>query len=62
MSIMPQGEAIRKAIKWLSQMRTDEPGSDPRKLVEQACLKFNLSPLDAEYLGRFVRGEVGRSS
>ena len=56
MSIMPQGEDIRKAVKWLSEMRKAKPQADVRKLVEQACLKFNLSPLDAEYLDRWVRG------
>lgn len=54
MSIIPQGEDIRRAVKWISEMRRDEPGTDPRKLVEQACLKFNLSPIDAEYLGRWI--------
>lgn len=58
MTIIPTGEDIRKAVKWISEMRQANPGADPRKLVEQACLKFNLSPLDAEYLARWVRGET----
>ena len=58
MSIMPQGEEIRRAVKWISEMRQTEPQTDPQKLVEQACLKFNLSPIDAEYLGRWVKGEA----
>jgi hypothetical protein len=58
MSIMPQGEDIRRAVKWISEMRRAEPRTDPRKLVEQACLKFNLSPVDAEYLGRWIKGET----
>jgi len=57
MTIMPQGEEIRKAVKWISDMRQTEPARDPRKLVEQACLKFNLSPLEAEYLAKWVKGE-----
>lgn len=58
MSIVPQGEDIRNAVKWISEMRLHEPQTEPRKLVERACLKFNLSPLDAAYLERFVHGEV----
>jgi hypothetical protein len=58
MSIIPQGEDIRRAVKWISDMRQAEPLANPQKLVEQACLKFNLSPLDAEYLGRWVKGET----
>ena len=58
MSIMPQGEDVRKAVKWISDMRRDDPRADPRKLVEQACFKFNLSPADAEYLGRWITEET----
>ena len=58
MTVMPKGEDLRKAVKWISEMRQLEPGTEDRKLVDQACLKFNLSPRDAEYLGRWVRGEV----
>lgn len=59
MSILPQGEDIRKAVKWISEVRLSDPNADPNKLVEQACLKFNLSPLDAQYLSRWVKGEGG---
>ena len=58
MSIIPQGEDVRRAVKWISEMRKDDPAADPRKLVEEACLKFNLSPMDAEYLGRWVKEET----
>jgi hypothetical protein len=55
MTIIPQGQDIRRAVKWISDMRQTDPQADPGKLVEQACLKFNLSPMDAEYLGRWVK-------
>lgn len=58
MTIIPPGEDIRRAVKWISEMRQAEPETDPKALVEQACLKFNLSPLDAEYLGRWIREET----
>jgi len=55
MGIMPPGEDIRRAVKWISEMRLDKPQTDPSKLVEQACIKFNLSPLDAAYLERWIK-------
>lgn len=55
MTIMPHGEEIRKAVAWLSEKRLEEPGTDPLKLVEQACIKFNLSPLEAEYLQKWAK-------
>jgi hypothetical protein len=54
-TVMPQGEEIRRAVKWISDMRSDQPNADPRKLLDEACLKFNLSPLEADYLAKFVK-------
>ena len=58
MSIMPQGEDLRKAVKWISGMRQAEPVAEDHKLVERASLKFNLSPREAHYLERWVQGLV----
>ena len=53
MSIQPEGEDIRKAIKWISDEKKYNPGQSLKQLVETASLKFDLSPLDANYLLRF---------
>ncbi len=51
-SILPEGTSLRKAVQWISKMR--EEGKTPLPtLVEQACVRFNLSPKDAEFLSRF---------
>jgi len=52
MPIEPQGEELRKAVKWISEERLDNPNKKTRQLIEAACLKFNLSPKDAEFLER----------
>jgi hypothetical protein len=57
MSLQPDGEDIRKAIKWISEERKYNPEAKPIKLVEEACLKYDLSPKDAEYLTNFVLSE-----
>ncbi len=54
MSIQPKGEDLRKAVKWVSEKRKHEHITDLKQLVDDACLKFNLSPKDAEFLSRFV--------
>jgi hypothetical protein len=53
MSIQPEGEEIRKAVKWISDERQYSPEKTTKQLIEAACLKFDLSPLEAEYLYRF---------
>jgi hypothetical protein len=54
-TIQPEGEALRKAVKWISEERKFNPQKSHAKLIEEACLTYNLSPKDAEYLQRFVQ-------
>jgi hypothetical protein len=55
MSIQPQGEDLRKAVKWISEKRQENPQMTTDQLIGAACLKFDLSPKDAEFLGRFCK-------
>ncbi len=56
-NIQPEGEDLRKAVKWISDERTYGAGKALLKLIEEASLKFDLSPMDAEYLVNFFRKE-----
>ena len=53
MSILPEGEQLRKAVKWISDERTENPGGPLFTLIEKACLKFDLTPKDEEFLMRY---------
>jgi hypothetical protein len=57
MSILPEGEQIRRAVKWISDERLDNPGTNLSKLIGDACLKFDLAPKDAEFLMHFFTDE-----
>ncbi|MGO9953270.1 MAG: hypothetical protein ACLPN1_13815 [Dissulfurispiraceae bacterium] len=50
MSLLPDGEQLRKAVKWISEMRLENPGIGQAKLIADACLKFDLPPKDADFL------------
>ena len=54
-TVQPQGENLRKAVKWISEERQYSPGQKLAALIEKACLKFDLSPMDAEYLSHFLQ-------
>ena len=45
--LIPEGEALRQAFQWLA-----EQGHCTLKTVEQASLRFDLTPLDEEFLLR----------
>ena len=53
-STLPEGEEIRRAIKWISEMRETQPDRKLSKLVEEAALKFDLSPQQTDFLYNFL--------
>ena len=52
-TIMPEGEEIQRAIKWISANLDENPNQSKNKLIEQAVFKFDLSPKDADFLQGF---------
>ncbi|MDA8141095.1 MAG: hypothetical protein M0036_20820 [Desulfobacteraceae bacterium] len=54
-TIQPHGENLRKAVQYISTERRDNPKVRLHKLIEQACLVFNLNPAEANYLERFTK-------
>lgn len=45
--LIPDHEDLRRAIAWLS-----EQGSVTPQLIEEACVRFDLSPADEEFMVR----------
>ena len=43
---------LKKAIEWISQSRQDSPAVDLATLIDEACRKFDLSPIQADFLYR----------
>jgi hypothetical protein len=52
---MAQGEApIKQAIMWIDEQLIDKPGADRMKLVDEASRRFDLTPLDEDFLLRHL--------
>lgn len=51
-TIQPEGENLRKAIRWIAEETHDSPSRTRKALVADACLKFNLTPMESEFLLR----------
>ena len=52
---MAQGEApIKQAVRWIDDQLGENPGADRVKLVDEASRRFDLSPLDADFLFRHL--------
>jgi hypothetical protein len=58
---MAAGEApIKQAVNWIDDQLRDRPGADRLQLVDEAARRFDLSPLDADFLLRHLasRGQT----
>lgn len=51
-SILPQGEALRRAVRWLGEQPRRDAAS-----IEEAARRFDLTPADEEFLLRHFRDE-----
>jgi len=50
---MSAGEApIKQAVKWIDEQLHDNPRADRTKLIDEAGRRFDLTPLDSEFLVR----------
>ena len=57
MSILPEGEPLRRAVKWISDQQLENPKASLPELIGEACLKFDLSPKDSDLLVNFYSGQ-----
>ncbi len=54
-TLQPQGEKLRKAVQWVSEEKQKNTEISVSAIVDQACVRFDLSPEDSEFLFRFVK-------
>lgn len=48
--ILPEGEGLRRAVRWLDERRRDEPDAPRQRLIDEAARRFDLDPLQTEFL------------
>lgn len=51
-TIVPDG-GVKTAIKWIDETKRDNPEKKLTALLDEAGMKFNLSPKDSDFLFRF---------
>lgn len=57
MSLLPEGEALRNAIKWISEECKRQPDQKMSARINAACTRFDLQPNEGEFLLRFYQKE-----
>lgn len=58
-TIIPEGEKLRRAVRWVSQEIQSNPEASLIKLAGDAALKFDLTPKDSDFLIRLYQKEKG---
>jgi hypothetical protein len=52
---MALGEArIKQAVKWIDEKLAEQPGADRTKLLDEAGRRFDLTPIEADFLLRHL--------
>ena len=52
-------DSIREAMKFISENLRDNPGIDRLKLIDEASKKFDLNPMQQEFLtSKFISGSA----
>ena len=54
-TLQPQGDKLKKAVRWISEKRKQMPDINLVKLVDDVGFQFDLSPKDSQFLLRFVK-------
>ena len=56
-TVMPQSELLRRAVQYVSDEKNDNPDKRLSAILDDASMRFNLSPLDSEALNRLFTEE-----
>ena len=54
-TIRPKGEKLRQAIRWISEEQQECKEKGIQRLIQEAGLRFNLSPKEEDFLVSFYQ-------
>lgn len=55
MSVYPEGENARRAVRWISDQLREDESLPAMRFVHQAIARFDLTPKEGEELIAFYR-------
>ena len=57
--IQPKGEKMRQAVKWISENLKEDEKNPIYRLIQDASLRFTLSPKEEDFLRSFYEEGSG---
>jgi len=58
----PARDAVQKAAAFVMEARKADPGKNLHSILDEAGMRFNLTPLDSEALSELFRDASGGKS
>lgn len=62
MSLIEHGELVRRALEYILEARDSRPKASLPSLLDEAGMRFNLTPLDAQNLCRVLAETITPST
>lgn len=56
--LAPPGWAVQQAIRWVGQARAERPDTNIVRLIDEAAIRFDLTPREEEFLLHLLRMPV----
>jgi len=57
MTVIPENEQLKRAVKWISEQLREDENQRKAELINKATLRFDLSPKQADFLINFYSGD-----
>lgn len=59
--MQPKGDKIKNAIKWISEMKEQNPEKSMMMITDEANIKFDLNPVESEFIIKFFKEQEPKS-
>jgi hypothetical protein len=53
--IMPSGDKMKKTLCWISEMLKEHPEKNRQQIINEAEIRFDLSPKECDFIDRKLR-------
>lgn len=60
--LITHSELLTRAVKWIDESHREKPEKKLADLIDEACMRFNLSPVDNESLIRLFTRDNSRQT
>ena len=54
-SIMPEGEQLKRAVRWISEQLKEDENKSKQGLINEAISRFDLNPKQSVFLLSFYK-------